>query len=348
MRFATATSPHVIPASSVSQIMRQVLCALIPGGLAMLWFFGVGILINALLAVFTALAAETVALLLRRRPLQPYLTDYSAVVTALLLALSLPALSPWWVTVTGVLFAILIAKHLYGGLGYNPFNPAMVGYVALLISFPKHMTSWLPPSAVADISLGLGGAWDIIFHGQYPVGITADAVAMATPLDTLKTQLGMGKTYGDIWSDKRFSVLAGSGWQWAALGYLAGGLWMLRQNIIDWRIPSGFLGSLGAISLLFFLIDPAHYAYPTLHLFGGATMLGAFFIATDPVTAATTPKGRIIYGTLIGLLVYVIRTWGGYPDGVAFSVLLMNVAAPMINYYTKPRTYGHSRSTTPP
>jgi electron transport complex protein RnfD len=343
MRFTTAASPHIVPNNSVGRIMWQLLCALLPGTLAMLWFFGAGVLINILLAVTAALLAESAALLLRRRPLQPYLSDYSAVVTAVLLALSLPALSPWWMTVTGVLFAILVAKHLYGGLGYNPFNPAMVGYVALLISFPKHMTAWLPPSAVADVSLGLAGAWDVIFHGQYPDGISADAVAMATPLDTLKTQLGLGKTVGEIWSDPRFGVLAGRGWQWAALGYLAGGLWMIRHQIIDWRIPAGFLGSLGLISLVFFLADPAHYAYPTLHLFGGASMLGAFFIATDPVTAATTQKGRLIYGALIGLLVYIIRTFGGYPDGVAFSVLLINVAAPMINYYTRPRTYGHSR-----
>nr|WP_255210838.1 RnfABCDGE type electron transport complex subunit D [Methylogaea oryzae] len=217
----------------------------------------------------------------------------------------------------------------------------MVGYVVLLISFPKHMTSWLPPSGLSDVSLGLTGAWDIIFHGQYPAGVDADAVAMATPLDTMKTQLGMGRSVSDIWTDNRFGVLAGRGWQWAALGYLAGGVWMLKRKVIDWRIPFGFLGGLLAISLFFFLMDPAHHPYPTLHLFGGATMLGAFFIATDPVTAATTVTGRLVYGALIGMLVYIIRTWGGYPDGVAFSVLLMNVAAPMINYYTRPRTYGH-------
>lgn len=341
MRFSTAASPHVNPTNSVSHIMQQVLLALIPGALAMLWFFGAGILINLLLAVFTALIAETVALLLRGRSLKPALTDCSAVLTAALLALSIPALSPWWMTVTGVLFAILIAKHLYGGLGYNPFNPAMVGYVVLLISFPKHMTAWLPPSGLTDLHLGIIDTWNLIFHAQYPLGVTADAIAMATPLDTLKTQLGMGKTVGEIWADPRFGGLGGSGWQWAALGYLAGGVWMARRQVIDWRIPAGFLSSLFAVALLFFLIDPSRYVYPTLHLFGGASMLGAFFIATDPVTAATTPKGRFIYGSLIGLLVYVIRTFGGYPDGVAFSVLLMNVAAPMINYYTRPRTYGH-------
>ena len=339
MRFATAPSPHLTPPNSVGRIMLQVLMALIPGALALIWQFGPGTLIHIVIALITAEIAEASILRLRRRPVAPFLLDYSAALTAVLLALSLPPLAPWWLTVFGTLFAIVIAKQLYGGIGYNPFNPAMVGYVVLLISFPKYMTAWLPPLDLASVNLALTDTVALIF--QQKSAIPFDALTQATPLDTVKTQLGLARGMDEIQSGSQFGVLAGQGWQWVNFWYLAGGMWMLHRGVIAWQIPASFLASLALTAMLWFLIDPSHYPTPVFHLFSGATMLGAFFIATDPVSAATTPRGRLIYGAFAGILVYVIRSWGGYPDGVAFAVLLMNLAAPTIDYYNRPRVYGH-------
>ncbi|MEW6038420.1 MAG: electron transport complex subunit RsxD [Pseudomonadota bacterium] len=343
MRFNTAPAPHLAPTGSTRRIMQWVLLAMAPGIAAQLWQFGPGVLIHLALAVATALLAESAMLRLRAQPSRAGLSDWSAALTAALLAASLPPIAPWWITVFGALFAIVIGKQLYGGLGYNPFNPAMVGYAILLISFPKAMTAWLPPTDIATAHLGLSDAWHAIVNRTGPEGASFDALAMATPLDTLKTQLGLGRTMDEIQSAALFGALAGKGWQWVNLGYLAGGLWLLRRGLIAWQIPAGFLAALGASSLGFFLLEPQSYPTPLFHLLGGATMLGAFFIATDPVTASTTPKGRLIYGALIGSLVFVIRSWGGYPDGVAFAVLLLNLAAPTIDHYTRPRVYGHPR-----
>ncbi|MEN8259228.1 MAG: electron transport complex subunit RsxD [Pseudomonadota bacterium] len=342
MRFSTAISPHLKPRRDVTVVMLQVLLALIPGAAAMVWFFGMGVLINLSLAVVTALVLEALVLMLRGKPLKPYLTDLSAVVTAVLLALALPALAPWWITVVGICFAVIIAKHLYGGLGYNPFNPAMAGYVLLLVSFPKQMTTWMPPEDLIAVALGFEDVLRLMFLEQLPENVTVDGVTMATPLDAVKTGVGLDKSIADIRAGAVFGLIAGKGWEWAAGGYLIGGFWLVSRRIVAWQIPTGFLGGLLVISLAFFLLDPGRFSSPLFHLFGGATMLGAFFIATDPVTASTTPAGRLIYGALAGVLVYIIRTWGGYPDGVAFAVLLMNLAAPTLDYYTRPRVFGRS------
>lgn len=321
--------------------MLQVLIALIPGVVALVWQFGPGILINALIALITAVIAESLVLALRKRPIAPFLFDCSAALTAVLLAVSLPPLAPWWLTVFGTLFAIVIAKHLYGGIGYNPFNPAMVGYAVLLISFPRYMTSWLPPLDLVSVTPSFTDMLALIF--QQETVRDFDGLAQATPLDTVRTQLGLARGVDEIQSADIFGVLAGKGWQWVNFWYLVGGLWMLHRGVIAWQIPTGFLGGLFLSAMLFFLIDPAYYPTPLFHLFSGATMIGAFFIATDPVSAATTPRGRLIYGAAIGILIYVIRSFGGYPDGVAFAVLLLNLAAPTIDYYTRPRVYGHPR-----
>ncbi len=340
MRFSTAPSPHLPPPNSVSRIMLQVLAALIPGVIVMVWQFGIGVLIQIFIALVTALAAEGLVLRLRRRPVARFLQDGSAALTAVLLAVSLPPLSPWWLTAFGALFAIVIGKQIYGGLGYNPFNPAMVGYAVLLISFPRYMTSWLPPLELAATHLSITDVAALIFHPNFAA---FDGLTQATPLDTMKTQLGLQIGMDELQSAGIFGGFAGKGWQWVNFWYLVGGVWMLRRGLIDWRIPAGFLGGLYLIAMLFFLLDPAVYPTPLFHLFSGAAILGAFFIATDPVSASTTPRGRLIYGALIGVLVFVIRSWGGYPDGVAFAVLLMNLAAPTLDYYTRPRVYGHSR-----
>ncbi|MDD5036708.1 MAG: electron transport complex subunit RsxD [Methylococcaceae bacterium] len=341
MRFSTAPSPHLAPPNSVSLIMLQVLAALVPGIIALAWQFGPGVLINILIALITAEMAEAGVLRLRQRPVLSALRDYSAVLTAVLLAVSLPPLAPWWLTAFGTSFAIVIAKQLYGGLGYNPFNPAMVGYAVLLISFPRYMTAWLSPIDLTSAVPGFADTLALIF--QQGSSQSFDGLAQATPLDTFKTQLGLARNVDEIQSAGIFGALAGQGWQWVNVWYLVGGLWMLHRGVIAWQIPAGFLGGLFLIALLFFMFDPATHPTPLFHLLGGATMLGAFFIATDPVTASITPRGRLIYGSFIGLLVFIIRSWGGYPDGVAFAVLLMNLAAPTLDHYTRPRVYGHSR-----
>jgi electron transport complex protein RnfD len=312
---------------------------MIPGIIALVYIFGPGVAINIAIALVVAELSEASVLLLRRRPLAPSLLDYSAALTAVLLAVSLPPLSPWWLTALGASFAIVFGKQLYGGLGYNPFNPAMVGYALLLISFPKYLTAWILPMDLANIQISLLDAARIIFQmgdqGVY------DGLAQATPLDTWKTQIGMAKNLDEIESSRIFGLIGGQGWQWVNAGFLMGGLWMSYRGLIDWRIPLSFLGTLFLVSMVFFILDPAYYPNPLFHLFSGASMLGAFFIATDPVSAATTPVGRWIYGALIGFLVIIIRHWGGYPDGVAFAVLLLNFAAPTIDHYSRPRAYGY-------
>lgn len=341
MQFDTETSPHLSGGNSVAAMMRQVLYALVPGTLALIWFFGWGVLINLILAIIFATGLEALVLYLRKWPVKPALGDYSAVVTAWLLAISIPPLSPWWLTLIAVFFAIVVAKHLYGGLGYNPFNPAMVGYVVCLISFPVQMTSWLAPSGLAEHSVGLLTSLQAIFTGQLPASLSWDAITMATPLDNLKTETSLGKTLSEIRAEPLYGTLAGQGWEWAANFFALGGFWLLYKKIITWHVPVALIVSLGVMAALFSLGNPDNYPPPTFHIFSGGAILGAFFIATDPVSGATSPRGRIVFGAGVGVLTYIIRTWGGYPDGIAFAVLLMNMAAPTIDYYTQPRVFGH-------
>lgn len=341
MRLDTSSSPYIHSGALVGGMMFRVVLALVPAIIAYTWFFGWGLIINTLLAIAVALGTEALMLKLRQRPMI-FLTDGSAVVTAVLLAFCLPPLVPWWITVIGIMFAITVAKHLYGGLGYNPFNPAMVGYVMLLISFPLEMSTWVPANVLNGLDIGFTDTLQIIFTGQFPYQLSLDALSAATPLDTVKTELGLNKTVSEITSSNAiFGDFAGIGWEWVGNWILLGGVWLIFKRIISWHIPLAVIGSLFTIALFFFLLDPDAYPSPMFHIFGGATMMAAFFIATDPVSASTTPFGRIVYGAGIGVLIYVIRTWGGYPDAVAFAVLLMNMAAPTIDYYTQPRVFGH-------
>ncbi|MBS4098527.1 MAG: RnfABCDGE type electron transport complex subunit D [Sulfuricella sp.] len=336
----SSPSPHVTrPAGGVPGIMLRVLAALLPALAAYCYFYGPAILISLALACATALAAEAALLKLRGYPLKPFLGDGSAVLSASLLALALPPLAPWWLVVVGTLFAMVFAKHLYGGLGQNLFNPAMVGFAVLMISFPAHMTHWLAPAGLAGETLSLGQQLAYIFGERLPDGMRLDAVTMATPLDTLKTQLALGRMVGEIRADA--PIFAASGGYVLPGLYLLGGLFLLQQRIITWHIPVAFLAVLAATAALFQGVDAARYASPLFHLFSGAAMLGAFFIATDYVTSPTTPTGKLIFGASIGLLTYVIRVFGGYPDGVAFAVLIMNSAVPLIDAYTQPKVFGH-------
>lgn len=329
--------------------MMLVLIAALPGIATQLWFFGWGTLFQIILAAVSALAAEAAVLQLRKQPIAAILKDNSALLTGLLLAVSIPPLAPWWMVVLGTVFAVIIAKQLYGGLGQNPFNPAMIGYVVLLISFPVQMTSWLPPHDIAATAPGLLDALQVIFTGHTASGgdmntlrMGIDGISQATPLDTFKTSLHAGHAVEQIMQYPIYSgMLAGAGWQWVNIAWLIGGVWLLWQKAIRWHIPVSFLVTLAVCSTLGWAFAGDSLASPQLHLLSGATMLGAFFILTDPVTASTTNRGRLIFGALAGLLVWLIRSFGRYPDGVAFAVLLANITVPLIDYYTRPRVYGH-------
>jgi electron transport complex protein RnfD len=318
--------------------MQNVLLATIPGIIVLTHFFGFGTLVNILWGSIVAVACEALALTLRRRPLGFYLKDYSALVTAFLLCIALPPYSPWWLIAVGIASAIGLAKHLYGGLGYNPFNPAMAGYVILLISFPIQMTAWAPPFGVGGVGElpGLLEALQACF-----VPSTFDAITMATPLDLMKQNNSL--LLEDLWiQNAQFGRWAGIGWEWVNIAFLAGGAWLLYQRIFTWHAPVAMLVGLGLMAALFYDGgSSASGGSPLFHLLSGATMFGAFFIVTDPVTSAVSVRGRLIYGALIGVLIYIIRVRGNYPDAVAFAVLIMNFAAPFIDHYTQPRAYGH-------
>ncbi|HHH39233.1 MAG TPA: electron transport complex subunit RsxD [Sedimenticola sp.] len=341
MQFPTITSPHTARPNSVTRAMLWVIIALIPGAVALTWYFGWGIPIHMALATATALGAEALVLRLRKRPVKPALMDLSAVVTALLMAVALPPLLPWWILVIGVVFAIVVVKQLYGGIGYNPFNPAMAGYVLLLVSYPVDMTSWVPPRMLDTHTLDFLQTLTLIFTGQLPAGLDWDAVTAATPLDAMRTQLDQNMMISEIRKSPLWGDFGGKGWEWVGNWFLLGGLVLLYKRVITWRIPVSMLGGLLVMAMLFHFLDQETHPFGLFHVFSGGAILGAFFIATDPVTASTTPRGQLIYGALIGILIYIIRTWGGYPDAVAFAVLLMNLAAPTIDYYTRPRVFGH-------
>ncbi|MFI8416404.1 electron transport complex subunit RsxD [Serratia sp. NPDC078593] len=344
-----ASSPFTHNQQNTRRIMLWVMLACIPGLAAQVVFFGYGSLVQIALAMATALLAESAILAIRKQPVRARLADNSALLTAILLGISLPPLAPWWMIVIGTAFAIVIAKQLYGGLGQNPFNPAMVGYVVLLISFPVQMTSWLPPDELRATALSIPDVMLTIFTGHTTQGtplhelqMGIDGISQATPLDSFKTGLRSGHPIDVVLQTPILSgALAGIGWQWVNLGFLAGGVFMLGRKLIHWQIPFSMLAAIACCSGLAYWLDPAQQASPLIHLFSGATMLGAFFIATDPVSASTTPRGRLLYGALIGLLVWLIRVYGGYPDGVAFAVLLANITVPLIDHYTQPRAYGH-------
>ena len=338
--FQTSGAPHMPPQITVAKVMLLVLLALLPGVLAYAWFFGPGILIQILLATGFALLFEALMLRVRGRSLKPFINDYSAVVTAVLFALSIPPLAPWWISLIAMLFAIGFAKHLYGGLGLNVFNPAMVGYAVVLISFPQVMTAWLPPLALAENSLGLFDSLLVIFTGQVPLAGGWDAITQATPLDTLKTGVESGRMVSEIRQSPLFGDFGGKGWEWIANWFALGGLFLLYKRVISWQVPVAVIGSVILLSLPFWLADPDGNPLPMQHVFSGALVLAAFFIATDPVSGCVSNKGRLIFGAGVGIITLLIRRWGGYPDGVAFAVLLMNMAAPLIDRYTRPRMYG--------
>ncbi|WP_299071360.1 RnfABCDGE type electron transport complex subunit D [Accumulibacter sp.] len=331
------TPPYLLlERTSVRRVMLQVLLALLPGVAAYVWLIGPILLLQLAIAMLAALAGEALMLGLRRKPLALFLSDGSALVTAWLVALAFPPLAPWWLVAVGTLFAIVVAKQLYGGLGQNPFNPAMVAFAVCIVSFPALMSQW----PALGLKLTLAEQVQIV-AGLAP---RIDVMSGATPLDAIKTALKLGEGSVDVptllATQDVFGNFAGRGWEWVAVGYLLGGLWLWQRRIITWHAPLGFIAGLSLLAAVLWLWNPLQFANPVFHLFSGGAMLGAFFIVTDPVSGCTTPKGKLIFGLLAGVVAYTIRVFGGYPDGVAFSVLLLNLCVPVIDMYSQPPIFG--------
>lgn len=280
-------APYLLKDVSVSQVMSQVCLALVPGIAAYASLVGPAILVQVVIATFAALLAEALMLRIQGKPLAMFLSDGSAIVTAWLIALTFPPLAPWWLVVTGTIFAIVVAKQLYGGLGQNPFNPAMVAFAVCIVAFPALMSQW--PSV--GLQLSLVDQMNVIF-GILP---RVDAFSGATPLDAMKTALKLSEgnlSVSQLLENQDvYGNFAGRGWEWVAGGYLLGGLWLWQRKLITWHVPVAYIGSLLLISGGLWLYQPSQFANPLFHLFSGGAMLGAFFIATDPVSGCTTPSG---------------------------------------------------------
>lgn len=332
--------PYTLKPVSITRVMGLVCLALIPGIATYTALMGPAILIQIGIASIAALALEAILLKMQDKPVAPFLMDGSALVTAWLIALAFPPLSPWWLTVTGVFFAIVIAKQLYGGLGQNPFNPAMIGFAACIVAFPSLMAQWPSP----DMALSLGQQIDMIF-GLAP---RIDGMTAATSLDALKTSLKMAGSSADVQqllgNPSLYGQFASRNWEWIALAYLSGGLFLCWKRIITWHVPVAFITSIALISAGFWLFNPSYFAPPLFHLFSGGVMLGAFFIATDPVSGCTTPRGKLIFGLGAGILTYLIRVFGTFPDGIAFAVLIMNLCAPVIDLFSQPAVFGRKEA----
>lgn len=327
-------SPYIRKPASVQRVMGTVLVALLPGIAAHVWQIGAGILVNLALGTITALAVEALVMHLRKRPPGLALGDLSAVLTAWLVVLSFPPIVPWWLTVLGVGIAVGVAKHLFGGLGQNPFNPAMIAYCAMIVAYPALMSQWPLPGAIdfaTQLDLILGGARML------------DGITAATALDALRTGLrSSGEPVASVIAQgSAFGLAGGKGWEWIAAAYALGGLLLLATRTITWHMPTAFIVTLCAVAGAFWLADPAAYPSPLFHLASGGAMLAAFFIVTDPVSGAATPRGKLIFAAGVALVAWLIRSFGAYPDGLAFAVLLLNICVPLIDMKSQPKVFGH-------
>lgn len=322
-----STSPHAHSGSSVQQIMLDVIIALVPAFLVACFFFGWDAIRLTFACVIGCVAVEALCRQAMGRDLG--IADLSAVVTGILLAFNLPPSIPTWMAVLGSVFAIAVAKQIFGGIGYNPFNPALVGRVVLLISFPVAMTRW--------------SQWTI----PTPLG-AVEAVTSATPLGLAKTSLLSSGTLPYSFDNATMlQMLTGATngciGEVSAAALLLGGAYLLWRRCITWHIPVFYLGTVAVFSAILWAVDPSHNMPPHFHLLAGGLMLGAFFMATDMVTSPVTLKGMAVFGIGCGVLTMVIRKWGGYPEGVSFAILLMNSVTPLINRATRPRVFGHAR-----
>jgi electron transport complex protein RnfD len=345
----TKSGPFAHASTSVQKTMFTVLLALLPATAFNLYLFGWPAILLFTVTVSACVAVEAACLALSDRPVVATLADCSAVLTGWLLAMSLPPWAPWWIGVMAAVFAIGLAKHAFGGIGQNVFNPAMVGRTVMLVSFPVAMTTWVMPHPLFSSGApGILDAFAITFGGHMP-----DAVSAASALGHIKTELSrhipvtesMGQVPGLL--DMMFGFRAGSMGETSAILILAGGLFLIAKRIISWHVPLSVMGGLFLMAAIFHAVDPARYASGTFHLVSGATFLGAFFIATDYVTSPVSKKGQLIFGLGCGVLIWLIRTFAGYPEGVAFAVLLMNGLAPIIDQYTRPRPFGRTTKGEP-
>ena len=344
-------APHATAGTNVTRVMLWVCAALLPATLFGFWLYGWPAIHLWWLTTASAIVGEALCLRLRRQPVLPSLCDASALLTGWLLALSLPPWAPWWVGVVGGLFATVIGKQVFGGLGQNLFNPAMVARVMLLISFPVPMTLWTAPLPLLSANApGFVDGLRITF-GTPPA--TLDAMSSATLFGYARSELSRGVDLLQSLAAAQAPTInllgerAGSLGETASLLIAAGGLLLLGLRLISWHIPFAMLATIALFASLMHGLDPARYLSVSTHLLSGAAMLGAFFIATDYVTSPNTAVGQLLFGAGVGFLSYVIRTWGGYPEGVAFAVLLMNALTPVIDRYVKPRIYGRDRRGTP-
>lgn len=347
MSIKPVSGPHVIAVRRVDDIMRKVIFALLPALVWGIFLFGWPALYLSLVTIISALLFEALCLKLKGVAAAPYLYDGSALLTGILVVMTLPPWAPWWIGVVGSGIAIILGKQVYGGLGQNPFNPAMLARVALLISFPIEMTTWVN---VTPISVGPGmlESLNITFAGLDSL----DGVTGATTLGAVKTGFSLNQTLPGLLHDYS-GTLAVIGWERGSLGetstvlILAGGLWLMWRGVIQWHSPLSLLCTVAVLAGVMNFVDSQHYLGPWVHLNSGALMLVAFFIATDYVTSPNTPLGQVIFGAGCGLLIYVIRTWGGYPEGTGFAILLMNALTPLIDHYIRPRIYGRYRNGKP-
>ncbi|MGD9638316.1 MAG: RnfABCDGE type electron transport complex subunit D [Alphaproteobacteria bacterium] len=322
--FIVSTSPHIKSDVSTSKIMFGVVIALIPAIIAALAFFGMGAVKVIVVSVLSCVIFEYLIQKMLFKQENISIKDGSAIISGLLLAFNLPAIVPLWTVVVGALVTIGVAKMSFGGLGKNPFNPAIVGRLFLMISFPSYMSTWGVPRLL-DFS-------------------NTDAQTGATTLGVIKEAVANGQSLTDVnlpsYWDLFVGQIGGSLGEVSALALLLGGIYMLIRKIISWHIPVAYLGTVAFISLLLWYYDPTKFADPIVHLISGGVMLGAIFMATDYATSPMYSKGKIVFGIGCGLLTISIRNFGAYPEGVAFSILIMNSFVPLINNYFKPRVFG--------
>jgi len=352
MNIVTTSGPFTHKANSVQNTMATVLLALLPATAFNLYLFGWPAILLFTVTIASCVAIEAACLALANQPVKITLSDNSAILTGWLMASSLPPWAPWWIGLLGAVFAIALAKHAFGGLGQNVFNPAMVGRTVLLVSFPVVMTAWVMPHPLFSANApGLSDAIAITFGGHMP-----DTMSAASALGYVKTELSRGIPVTQSMAqvsqvpdlmDMALGYRAGSMGETSAVLILLGGLFLLYKRIISWHIPVGVMGTLFLMGTLFHAVDPARFTTGTFHLMSGATFLGAFFIATDYVTSPVSKTGQLVFAVGVGLLAWLIRTFAGYPEGMAFAVLLMNAVTPIIEQYTRPRIFGRSRKGEP-
>lgn len=347
-------APHAHDRSSVDRIMLKVCLALSPATAYGLYLFGWPAIILFVVTLLAAVATEALCLRLAGLPLQRLL-DGSALLTGWLYAATLPPWAPWWIGAGGVAFGLIVGKHLYGGIGQNLFNPAMLARVAVLISFPVQLTTWVNPMPLgSELAPGFVDALAIIFaNADYAAHLSAapsgvDAMTGASWLGASKVAVGAGTDVGQ-WLAADFPLTAafsghirGSLGETSALLILVGGLWLIRARVISWHIPASMLGMLSLCAWLASHFNGHLFPGPLFQLTTGAAMLGAFFIATDYVTSPASATGKLLFGAGCGLLLFTIRSWGSFPEGVAFAVLFMNALTPLIDRFIKPRAYGRS------